>query len=55
MPHRNTLFVSLLLLIVSLVPGLVAQPLMSHRDLDWTAPRRWVHVDNVDTAKVCRF
>jgi hypothetical protein len=27
----------------------------SHRDLDWQAPRRWVHVDNVDPQKASLF
>ncbi len=29
--------------------------LQSHRDLDWEAPRRWVHVDNVDPRKAALF
>lgn len=27
----------------------------SHADLDWQAPYRWVHVDNLDSAKESRF
>jgi len=29
--------------------------LQSHRDLDWEAPRRWVHVDNVVPQKAALF
>ncbi len=32
-----------------------AQTLRSHRDLDWNAARRWVHVDHVDPAQVSVF
>lgn len=32
-----------------------AQTLKSHLDLDWQAPRRWVHVDNVDPQKIQTF
>jgi hypothetical protein len=32
-----------------------AQTLKSHLDLDWQAPRRWVHVDNVDLTKIQTF
>jgi hypothetical protein len=28
---------------------------LSHRDLDWQAPNRWVHVDNLDTLKAPLF
>ncbi len=31
------------------------EPPKSHRDLDWQAPRRWVHVDNVDAQKASLF
>jgi hypothetical protein len=32
------------------------QPVMkSHQDLNWKAPRRWVHVDNVDSQKAAIF
>jgi hypothetical protein len=27
----------------------------THADLDWQAPYRWVHVDNLDPAKAARF
>jgi hypothetical protein len=27
----------------------------SHRDLDWQAPNRWVHVDNLDAQKAAAF
>lgn len=31
------------------------EPPKSHLDLDWQAPRRWVHVDNVDPQKAPLF
>jgi hypothetical protein len=32
-----------------------AQTVTSHADLDWTAPYRWVHIDNVDPQKFTAF
>jgi hypothetical protein len=32
-----------------------AQTPQSHLDLDWQAPRRWVHIDNVDPQKAQLF
>jgi hypothetical protein len=32
-----------------------AQALESHLHLDWQAPRRWVHIDNVDPEKIRGF
>ncbi len=32
-----------------------AQTLSSHRDLEWQAPYRWVHIDNVDVQKIQLF
>ncbi|MFZ1682814.1 MAG: hypothetical protein WAU88_01675 [Candidatus Zixiibacteriota bacterium] len=32
-----------------------AQTISSHADLDWTAPYRWVHIDNVDPKTYMAF
>jgi hypothetical protein len=54
---RQILFSVTLLLSVALGDSTArAQPpLLSHRDLDWSAPRRWVHVDNVDPNRIQIF
>lgn len=36
-------------------PHATAQVPQSHRDLDWQAPKRWVHIDTVDPQKVQIF
>ena len=35
--------------------GIAQEPPRSHLDLDWAAPYRWVHVDNLEAAKAARF
>jgi hypothetical protein len=32
-----------------------AETPLTHRDLDWSGPWRWVHIDNVDAAQVAVF
>lgn len=32
-----------------------ADPPLTHHDLDWSGPWRWVHIDNVDEAQVSLF
>jgi hypothetical protein len=54
--HRFALVPIVVVCVALAVSVAGAQPsLESHRDLDWQAPLRWVHVDNVDGAKAQTF
>jgi hypothetical protein len=54
--HRFALILTALACGALAVPAGGAPPaLQSHRGLDWQAPLRWVHVDNVDAAKAQAF
>jgi hypothetical protein len=56
MNQRRPIAVLYVLLCASLLTSRAeAQPLKSHADLDWKAPRRWVHIDNIDPQKVQLF
>lgn len=51
---RATLFASMLT--ICLIAGVAnADPPLTHHDLDWSGPWRWVHIDNVDAAQVSLF
>ncbi len=46
----------LVLYVLCLISGLAwADPPVTHRDLDWSGPWRWVHIDNVDAAQAAVF
>jgi|GEM_PF-2242456 len=55
MKHRSVSIHSIVIYVTLLFTYAVAQTPKSHLDLDWQAPRRWVHVDNVDPQKVQLF
>ena len=44
-----------LLFVILFIIRAEAQAPKSHLNLDWQAPRRWVHIDNVDPQKVQLF
>lgn len=49
-------FAAVVMTLVLNGPAAIAQDIpRSHRDLDWQAPSRWVHVDNVDAQQVAVF
>jgi hypothetical protein len=51
MSHRLTLFASALFFFtLAVLPASAKTTLKSHQDLDWYASKRWIHVDNVDSA-----
>ncbi len=54
---RSGTSVRLLALIVCCVVAgsALADPPTTHRDLDWSGPWRWVHIDNVDQTQVSVF
>jgi hypothetical protein len=53
--HRSIMIHFAILFATLLTIPVKAQSPPSHLDLDWQAPRRWVHVDNVDPQKVQLF
>src|SRR5262245_18736536 len=42
-------------LMVASLGSFAQEPPRTHADLDWQAPYRWVHIDNLDSAKAARF
>jgi hypothetical protein len=55
MKHQFCTICSAAVYVTLLVAHPAAQTTRSHLDLDWQAPRRWVHVDNVDPQKAQLF
>lgn len=50
-----TLLAAMVLAGSAAAADVAAPAVASHRDLDWTTPNLWVHVDNLDPALVAQF
>jgi hypothetical protein len=55
MKLARTVFFAIAPLLLAATPPPAQGAPRSHADLDWKAPYRWVHVDNLDAAKAARF